>query len=108
MDEWIAFDLVILFMVMSFVAVALWAYKRKDPMHFWSGTTVDPETITDIKKYNKANAKMWLAYCVPMLVSMFIAPFNMHVASGVLIVSCVAGIPVLIITYNKIKKKYTR
>ena len=27
-------------------------------MHFWSGTSVDPSKISDVKAYNKENAKM--------------------------------------------------
>ena len=108
MAEWIVFDIIMLFTLLIFAAIVIWAYKRETPMHFWSGTTVDAETITDVKKYNKANARMWLGYCVPMLASMVAAPFSVALAARIMSVGCVAGIPVLIFTYYKIKKKYTK
>ena len=42
-----------------FYWIGTWASQRKDPMHFWTGSTVDPKTISDIPAYNQANAQMW-------------------------------------------------
>lgn len=51
--EWIAFDMIVLLCVLIFMGMGVWALIRKTPMHFWSGTTVKPETITDIKNIIK-------------------------------------------------------
>lgn len=48
-----------------FYGIGLWAQKRKDPMHFYAGTTVDPKRITDIPAYNEENASMWKRYSLP-------------------------------------------
>ena len=41
-----------------FVGIGLYSFRLKKPMWFWSGTTVDPESISDIPAYNRANGKM--------------------------------------------------
>ena len=108
MKAWISYNISMGFCVLVFAAVGLWALLRKTPMHFWAGTTVDPEEITDIKKYNKANAVMWFCYCIPPVVSMFIAPFSVGAAAVIGAVGVVGGLPVLIIVYKKIYHKYKK
>ena len=91
-----------------FGLIALWALKKKTPMHFWSGTTVKPEEITDIPAYNRANAKMWAIFGACFFVIGIVGLFSIG-ASGVL--TMVVGLPgvfVLIKTYNKIYKKYEK
>ena len=39
-----------------FFGIGIWAQKRKTPMHFWTGVEVRAEEITDIRRYNEANA----------------------------------------------------
>ena len=88
------------------------ASSRKDPMHFWSGSTVDPKTISDIPAYNRANARMWKRYSVPYWVSgvfgilIFLdarfLPWSM-IPIGL---ACTVGIWWLIHTYRKIEKQY--
>ena len=48
-----------------FHGIGIWAQKREDPMHFYSGTTIDPKRITDIPAYNEENARMWKLYSLP-------------------------------------------
>lgn len=52
-----------------FWGIGAWAMKRKDPMHFYSGSSVDPRTISDIPGYNAENAKMWRQYSFPFWLS---------------------------------------
>ncbi len=52
------------FCSLIFGVIALWAFKRKDPMNFWSGITVRPEEIDDIPSYNRVNSLMWATYVV--------------------------------------------
>ena len=53
-----------IFCGLVFVSLGIWAFVRKTPMHFWAGSTVLPETITDVKKYNRANGFMWIFVAV--------------------------------------------
>lgn len=46
-----------------------WSELRSDPMHFWSGSKVDPEAISDIPAYNRENARMWKLYSIPYWIS---------------------------------------
>ena len=90
-----------------------WAKKRKDPMHFWSGSTVDPKTITDIPAYNQANARMWKRYAIPYWMTGwcgFACFLNYKLAA---VVGCVligaastVGILWLIWAYKRIEKQY--
>ena len=90
-----------------------WAKKRKDPMHFWSGSTVDPKTITDIPAYNQANARMWKRYAIPYWMTGwcgFACFLNYKLAA---VVGCVLigaastdGILWLIWAYKRIEKQY--
>ena len=50
LNEVTYFSIASIFAGLVFIAVGIWAFCRKIPMHFWSGTTVSPETITDVKK----------------------------------------------------------
>ncbi|MCL2034910.1 MAG: hypothetical protein FWG94_09290 [Oscillospiraceae bacterium] len=108
MEDWIVYNIIIGLCVLILAAICLWALKRKTPMHFWAGTTVDPEEIADIKSYNKANAVMWFCYCIPFVASMFIAPFSVGAAAIIMTVGAMGGIPVLIVVYKKIYSKYKK
>lgn len=88
--------------------VALWAFKRKDPMHFWSGSTVKPEEISDIPAYNRANGLMWAIYAGFMAATGILSLFNIIIASILLLLISVPGIFVLVIGYNRIYQKYRR
>lgn len=106
--EWIVFDIIVLLSVLIFAGVGIWALIRKTPMHFWAGTTVNPETITNIKKYNRAHAIMWFCYCIPLVISMLVAPFSMGIAGIIAGAGVVVGLFFLVFAYSKIKRKYTR
>ena len=90
-----------------------WAESRKDPMHFWSGSVVDPKTIPDIPAYNKANARMWRRYALPYWMTGwcgFACFLNYKLASlvGCILVGVAStvGILWLILAYKKIEKQY--
>ena len=88
--------------------VALWAFRRKDPMHFWAGSTVQPEEITDIPAYNRANGNMWLAYAAATALSGFVGLFNVIAGAVLLLIVCIPGIAFLLIAYRRIYNKYKR
>ena len=89
-------------------AIALWAFKRKTPMHFWTGSTVNPEEIADIPAYNRANGFMWAIYAGSIALSGVLSLFNIQVGVVLLILACVPGVACLIIAYRRIYKKYKR
>ena len=45
-----------------FTALGIYAWRRKKPMWFWSGSTVREDEISDVRAYNRANGIMWLAF----------------------------------------------
>ena len=95
-----------------FYGIGVWAHKRKDPMHFYTGTTVDPRTISDIPAYNRENEKLWKTYSVPFFLcaacafgSIWIEGL-MTVSIVLLVLACTVGIGWLVWKYSKIHKKY--
>ena len=92
----------------SFTALGIYAWNRKKPMWFWSGSTVREYEITDIPAYNRANGKMWIAYSLVFWISLILGIFNVSVAGIVLGVGCLGGIPVLVFVYGKIYARYRR
>lgn len=106
MVDWI-WLIICLFCAMIFIIIGIYAIKSKKPMHFWSGSTVSPSEIRDIPKYNKANGIMWILYSSIFVLSGILGFIGeMMLATALMLIGCVAGIPVLIIAYNKIYKKY--
>lgn len=89
-----------------FAAIAIWAFMRKEPMHFWSGTTVKPEEITDIRAYNRANGIMWGIYAACTFLSGILSFFSIIVGAALLFGLLIPGIGVLIFSYNRIYNKY--
>lgn len=90
-----------------FFAIGYYAKKSKVPMHFYSGTEVDPAIITDIKAYNKENSIMWNTYALWYLISTFAHALSPMLAVIMLMLACTLGIGILIFAYNKILKKYS-
>lgn len=90
-----------------FIGIGVFAWKKKTPMHFWSGTTVKSEEISDIKAYNKANGIMWLIYGgMFMLVGLLSLICSVFVGAAITIFMSVPGLIILIIVYKKIYNRY--
>ena len=96
------------FCALIFGVMALWAFKRRTPMHFWSGSTVHPDEITDIPAYNRANGMMWAVYAACMALAGIVALFSIAAGTVLLLTACLPGIVVLIIVYKRIYHKYKR
>ena len=45
-----------------FTGIGIFAWRRKKPMWFWSGSPVRKEDLSDVPAYNRANGKMWLVF----------------------------------------------
>ena len=89
-----------------FFGMGIYAEKREKPMHFWSGTKVDPTKISDVKAYNRENARMWKIYSLWYFASGITCFWSVGIAIAILVASCTVGMVLLVSTYNKIEKKY--
>ena len=89
-----------------FFGIGVYAKRREKPMWFWAGTEVDPGTITDVKAYNTANARMWQWDGVWYWVAGFAWIWSTTIALVALISGCTVGIAILVATFQKIEKKY--
>ena len=86
--------------------IGIYAWKRKKPMWFWSGTTVSENEINDIPAYNKANGIMWICYSLIFWLCTILGFASMKTAAWFLMAGCLTGTPALIIAYKGIYKKY--
>ena len=89
-----------------FSGLGIYAWNRKKPMWFWSGSTVQERELTDVKAYNRANGIMWIVFSLLFWFCAFAGFFGMKAAGVILLVGCAAGLPALILTYRHIYKKY--
>ncbi|MCR5041585.1 MAG: hypothetical protein K6C36_05715 [Clostridia bacterium] len=89
-----------------FTGLGIFAWKRKKPMWFWANSEVSEKEISDVPAYNRANGIMWLAYSAVFWISSVLGLFNVGTAGAVLAAGCLGGIPVLIVVYQRIYKKY--
>ncbi len=93
--------------VLTFIGIGIYSLKRKTPMHFWSGSTVKPEEISDIYAYNKANGIMWIVYELSYLLILPLGFVFGEVMSNIIItILATFGLVALIICYKLIYKKY--
>ena len=95
------------FCAVIFGAIAFWAFKRKDPMHFWAGSKVKPEEIIDIPAYNHTNGLMWTAYTAAMVITGILSLFSIGIGATLLVIICFPGVFILVIVYRSIYNKYS-
>lgn len=88
-----------------FNGIGIYAWKRKKPMWFWSGSSVKESGIRDIKAYNRANGIMWMIYSIPLWISTFAMCWSALIAGALIVVDCTVGIGLLVVVYNKIYAK---
>ena len=91
-----------------FTGIGIYAWRRRKPMWFWSGTTVKESEITDTAAYNRANGIMWLVFSLLMWISTILGAVSMKTGGLVLIAGCAVGVPLMPIVYGKIYRKYKR
>lgn len=102
----IPFAIIIWFCGLIFITIGIYALKRKTPMHFWSGTTVKAEEISDVRAYNRANGIMWFIYGGILILSGALAFLNPRLATIMLVLLSLPGIIILIIVYGRIYNRY--
>ena len=86
--------------------IGIYAFRRKKPMWFWTGTEVKPEEIKDIPAYNRANGIMWVVYSLAFWASMAVGLVNMRTGGIVLVIAGVGGSILLMFVYHRIYEKY--
>ena len=91
-----------------FTGIGIYAWRRKKPMWFWSGSTVEESEISDVAAYNRANGIMWLAFSLMMWISTILGVKNMKTGGIFLMAGCIIGVPVLPVVYGKIYQKYKK
>ena len=91
-----------------FTGVGIFAWTRKKPMWFWSGSTVKESEITDVPAYNRANGIMWICFSLIYWVAAVLGIFNVKIVGVILGVGTIAGIVALIFVYKAIYNKYRR
>ena len=89
-----------------FIVIGIWALCRKIPMQFWSGSTVSATKIRDVRRYNRANGRMWILFGVGMAFIGFLSFWSVAAAAVFVFLYTLGGIPVLIVVYGKIYRKY--
>ncbi len=89
-----------------FTGIGIFAWTRKKPMWFYAGSEVKPWQIRDIPAYNRANGIMWILFSLGFWAAVVLSLFNVSAAGILTMVTCVLGIPGLIIAYRRIYKKY--
>ena len=89
-----------------FTGIGIYAWRREKPMWFWSGSTVRENEISDIPAYNRENGIMWIVFSLIFWTSTVMGFWKMSAAAIILVVGCLGGIPLLVITYNRIYRKY--
>ena len=90
----------------AFTGLGVYAMRRRKPMWFWSGSEVKPWEIKDIPAYNRANGWMWIVYSLGFWAAAALSLLNVPAAGVLVAVWCLGGIPVLVLGYNRIYKKY--
>lgn len=89
-----------------FTGIGVYARHSATPVHFWSGTTVAPEQVSDISAYNRANSGMWLIFSLPYWL-LGVVYFWLPVLSGIgMGVWSIAGLCWLIWRYRRIQKRF--
>ena len=100
------FVMIVVPVALLFTGLGIFAWRRKKPMWFYSGSEVKPWQIRDIPAYNRANGIMWLAFSLVFWVSAGLSLRSVEAAGLVTAVGCLAGIPILVVVYQRIYKKY--
>ena len=95
-----------------FFGIGIWANRLEKPMHFWSGSAIDPKTVSDIPEYNRKNAVMWKWYSLPYWLAGIFGVLGCkhewctYVALACLLLAAIPGLGILIACYKRIEKEH--
>ncbi len=108
MTEFVVNLIVNLMLGLTFTGIGIYAARRKEPMWFWSGSTVSSHEIKDIPAYNRANGVMWCLYSVLFYLAGLLYFWSPYLGIALILLAVFPGIPVLIWNFYRIKRKYHR
>ena len=106
--ELLLFLIILIPLASLFTGIGIYAWNRKKPMWFWSGSSVKENEITDVSAYNRANGIMWIAFSGIYWISAVLGCFRMKAAGPFVGIGTVAGVVLLIVSYRIIYRKYRR
>ncbi|MCR4648777.1 MAG: hypothetical protein K5776_06840, partial [Lachnospiraceae bacterium] len=89
-----------------FTGIGIYAWNRKKPMWFWTGTEVSEDEIKDVRAYNRANGLMWIAFSLVFWVSTILGIFQIKWAGIFMIIGGIGGGFLVMLSYVLIYKKY--
>ena len=96
-----------------FFGIGVWAGRQKKPMHFWSGSKVDPKTISNVRAYNRANSLMWKQFsisfwmCGVLSIASIWARWCAAAYTILIFAGSIGGGIWLVLRYQQISRKYT-
>ena len=88
------------------LGIALFAWLRKTPIWFFAG--VPAPIVTDVRRFNRANAAAWAIFSLPFFVAAGVGTVFRLAAAAIILAGCLVGIPLLIFTYHRICRKYQK
>lgn len=100
------------FLGATLTILGVYALLVKHPVTFLGGKKIDPSKVSDVRKYNLANAKMWLLFSIPFWLAGIVGLFNdygnvySYIYLLLLIVGSSFGLMRVLLTYQKIASKY--
>lgn len=106
MGEKILFTIIAWFCGAIFIGIGIYSINKKTPMHFWAGTRVKSNEITNIRAYNKANGIMWITYGSTFVLAGLFALLNITLGTIILMIAGIVGTFLLVVVYNRIYNKY--
>lgn len=95
-----------------FYGIGAQGARRQNPMNFWAGQTIAPESVPDIPAYNHACARLWKGFSIPCwlfgILSLLLPVGNWTAIVGLVILISwgTVGLWWLIRSYKRIEKQY--
>ena len=92
-----------------FLGLGIWTSRQRKPVSFYAGIPVKPDSIRDIRGYNRACGRMWLGYSVPWFVA-GAAALRLGasmVVFGLILLAAVPGSIWLLVRFNRIQRAYS-
>ena len=91
------------------LTIYIWSFNRKKPMLFLSRKKINSDKITNIRQYNQANGKIFLAYSTVFLIATLAEILELSIiARGIVLIGGLGGFIPLLIAYFWIYKKYQK
>lgn len=106
MTDMIVFSAIVWLCGCIFLIIGIIAWRKKTPMHFWSGTEVKESEIADIPAYNRANGVMWTTYSMGYFLSGLLALVDTYAGILLLVFFCFPGILLLVYVYHTIYRRF--